>query len=240
MHIAICDDNVADRKQLERLLKRESEKRATDTGILYINSFGNASALLANPMQYNAFYIDMCKTEGANGIAIANSLLVKGVQAPIIMCCSDINYREHSFPENVIFLDKPISADALSESIDHALNIMSKTVTMIELRESTQTIYVTEPDILYAEEHGPLVTVTLTDGRTVNIATTAENFFSEIQIYPSFFAPTYKAVINGRYIQRLGFRKAIMSDGAKFAIHKDCVKYAKYIYNEFVLTEEQA
>ena len=28
MHIAICDDNVADRKQLERLLKRESDKRA--------------------------------------------------------------------------------------------------------------------------------------------------------------------------------------------------------------------
>lgn len=26
MHIAVCDDNVADRKQLERLLKRESDK----------------------------------------------------------------------------------------------------------------------------------------------------------------------------------------------------------------------
>ena len=31
MHIAICDDNVADRKQLERLLKRESEKRKSTT-----------------------------------------------------------------------------------------------------------------------------------------------------------------------------------------------------------------
>ena len=28
MHIAICDDNVADRKHLERLLSRESAKRA--------------------------------------------------------------------------------------------------------------------------------------------------------------------------------------------------------------------
>ena len=50
MHIAICDDNVADRKQLERLLKRESDKRASSTGIIYADSFGNASALLANPI----------------------------------------------------------------------------------------------------------------------------------------------------------------------------------------------
>ena len=27
MHIAICDDNIADRKHLERLLSRESDKR---------------------------------------------------------------------------------------------------------------------------------------------------------------------------------------------------------------------
>ena len=33
MHIAICDDNVADRKQLERLLCRESDKRKADTGV---------------------------------------------------------------------------------------------------------------------------------------------------------------------------------------------------------------
>ena len=31
MHVAICDDNVADRRQLERLLKRESDKRSADT-----------------------------------------------------------------------------------------------------------------------------------------------------------------------------------------------------------------
>ena len=64
MHIAVCDDNVADRKQLERLLKRESDKRAASTGIIYTDSFGNSTSLLSNPMQYDAFYIDMCLTEG--------------------------------------------------------------------------------------------------------------------------------------------------------------------------------
>ena len=86
MHIAICDDNVADRKQLERLLKRESDKRASTTGILYADSYGNASALLANPMQYDAFYIDVCKTEGITGNEIVRQLLAKGVNSPIVLC----------------------------------------------------------------------------------------------------------------------------------------------------------
>ena len=45
MHIAICDDNIADRKQLERLLKRESDKRKAKTGLLFADSFGNCRIL---------------------------------------------------------------------------------------------------------------------------------------------------------------------------------------------------
>ena len=82
MHIAVCDDNVADRKQLERLLKRESDKRAASTGIIYTDSFGNSTSLLSNPMQYDAFYIDMCLTEGITGTEVANALIAQGVNAP--------------------------------------------------------------------------------------------------------------------------------------------------------------
>lgn len=202
MHIAVCDDNVADRKQLERLLKRESDKRAASTGIIYTDSFGNSTALLSNPMQYDAFYIDMCLTEGTTGTDVVNALTAQGVNAPIILCCSKINYREQTYPENVIFLDKPIKVAELAQSIDHALEIMAKAVPLIELREDEDTIYVTEPDILYAEEEGRNVIVTLKDGRTVKVATTAINLFSQIENHPTFFAPTVRAILNGRYMRR--------------------------------------
>ena len=128
MHIALCDDNVADRKQFERLVKRESDRRAATDGTLFVDSFGNADSLLTNPMQYDVFYIDMCKTPNITGADVVKSLKDKGVNAPIVMCCSNINYREQDFPENVIFLDKPIKADELSASIDHALKIMEQAV----------------------------------------------------------------------------------------------------------------
>lgn len=233
MHIAICDDNVADRKQLERLLKRESDRRSSTTGILYADSFGNAPALLSNPMQYDVFYIDMCRTDGVCGLDVVNGLLAKGVNAPIVMCCSLVNYRELELPSNVIFLDKPIRTEELSRSIDHALSIKSEAPSLIELREDKDTYYVTEPDIVYAVEEGMYVRVTLTDGRRINVVSTAMNLFSQIEMYASFFAPSQKIIVNGRHIGSLGLRKIVMKDGSVFKTSGKCMQYARYALEEF-------
>lgn len=237
MHIAICDDNAADRKQLERLLKKESDCRAESSGILYTDSYGNASSLLSHPMQYDVFYIDMCKTTGVSGLSIVTELKNSGVNSPIVMCCSDINYREQNFPEGTLFIDKPIRSDELAKSLDHALSIKQKAPLLIELRAEKETIYVTEPDILYAVENGRITEVTLIDGRKINISTTASNFFADIEIHPSFLAPTLKTVINCRYIQKISFYKATMSDGEVFKISRNCVEYAKAAMAEFRVIE---
>ena len=233
MHIAICDDNVADRHQMERLMKRESDKRSTTTGILYIDSFGNGSALLANPMRYDAYYIDVCKTDGITGIDIVNKLLQAGTQAPIILCCSELNYREHSLPEHVRFLDKPIKVEELSATLDYALECKSKAVPQIELREDKETYYLTEPEILHAVEDGLYIIVTLTDGRRIRVMTDIANFFDQLENFPTFLSPSAKTIINGRYIQTLEHRKATMTDGTVFKVHRNCLNYAKQIWEEY-------
>ena len=69
MHIAICDDNVADRKQLERLLGRESDKRKSDTGVFYTDSYGDCEVLGRNPMPYDLFFFFFTERDGKDGAA---------------------------------------------------------------------------------------------------------------------------------------------------------------------------
>lgn len=236
MHIAICDDNVADRRQLERLLKKESDKRMSETGILYTDSFGNTQALLSNPMLYDIFYIDVCNTENINGADIVAMLMEKGVHVPIVMCCSKTNYRSLSFPENVLFLDKPIHPDDLAKSLNHALALKAKAPDMIELREDKTTLYVTEDEILYATEEGRHITVFLTENRQFIANTTAENFFAQIEEnHPMFFSPSFKVIVNARYIRKLGLgcTSITMEDGTHFKVHRICRPYARYAFLEF-------
>lgn len=233
MHIAICDDNTADRHQLERLLKRESDKRVSTTGPLYIDSFGNCNALFCKPIQYDAAYIDICKTEGVTGIDVATRLLAKNANTTIIMCCSDIDYRKCSSADNILFLNKPIDVTELSDTISHVLHRKEQSQSLIELREDQNTVYVTEPDIFYAVQSGRYVIITLQDGRKLHVGTDISNLFKELEKYPTFMVPSKKTLINGRHISKLGFFKAIMSDGTGFRIPGDCMKYARTIFEKY-------
>lgn len=234
MHIAVCDDNVADRKQFERLMNRESDRRAEIDGILYADLFGNATSLLANPMQYDAFYLDMCHTPDVTVEQIVNKLLEKGVRTPIILCCSDIDYRALSLPGDISYLDKPIHPEELSATIDHALEVKNASEPLIELREdSKKTHYVREPEFLYAIEESIFVNIFLTDGRMIQTMDNVYNLFSQLESFPTFLVPSSKVILNGRYIKKLKFHKATMSDGKTFKISPACISYAKKIMDEY-------
>lgn len=235
MHIAICDDNVADRHQIERLLKRESDKRSATTGILYVDSYGNADALLANPLQYDAYYIDICNTDGVIGLDIASKLFQTGIQAPVILCCSAINYRDYSLaesPGHILFLDKPIKAEELASTLDAALDIKSKSIPQIELRDDKKTYYVTENDILYTIADGRYLNITLADGRVIRVLSDTYSLARYWDSFPAFVEASTKIILNGRHIHSVVRRKVTMSDGAVFKIPRYTIKRVKMIWQE--------
>lgn len=218
MHIALCDDNVADRKQFERLMKRESDRRVATDGILYVDSFGSPGALLTNPMQYDVFYIDLCHTLGTTGADVVSALLEKGVNAPMVLCCSEIDYKALNFPDNCFFLDKPLKVTELSASIDRALEIKNAAKAMIELRVENETRYVTEESIAYAVEAGRSLQIHFTDGSVLTVLDSAINFYAGLDQFESLVALSDKIVINLNQVEQTGLFSATMKDGAKFRI----------------------
>ncbi|MBO4291112.1 MAG: response regulator transcription factor [Lachnospiraceae bacterium] len=237
MHVAICDDNGADRKQLERLLTRESEKRHTDEGTIYADSYGNATNLLANPLQYDAIFIDICHTPGVTVKEIVDTLLEKGVHAPIILCCSLINYREQEYPENVFFLDKAIKAAELSECIDKAIALKAAAPNAIEIRDENTTIYLTEPDILYGIEKNYTVYISLKDGRTISTRGDVFNLYSQWESCETFLPPPGYALINCRYIEKITMFGVRMINGKTFPLPKLYREYAKEIMDQIASGE---
>lgn len=233
MHIAICDDNVADRKQLERLLKRESEKRASISGVFYVDSFGHSDKLLNNPMQYDVFFIDMCKGN-ITGIDVLNSLKALVSTAPVVLCSSEINYREYDTCDRVLFLDKPIRTSELSGILDKAQELANAAEPVIELREEQKTYYVKEEDIMYAVKSGRNMIITLANSQQVIVATSPLNLYSQLETHKTFFAPSPKTILNGRHIDKILFHRIIMRDGAKFKAPGKIIDYASHIHQQFL------
>lgn len=212
MHIAICDDNIADRHQMERLFKKESDARKEVYGPLYIDSFGSSAPLLANPRQYNAFFIDLCHTENTNTTDVVNTLISYGINVPIILCSSVIDYSTLSFPSNVIFLQKPIKASDLHHCIDYIQNHVKQIKPSIEIRDDYHTFYLKEEEIMYVTKKRGRLTITLSDGQTLSTNPTMEQFFSQVESLSTFVVANHRTIINVEHIHSLIRNKAIMND----------------------------
>lgn len=224
LHITICDDNAADRRQLERLLGRESEKRARDTGVFYIDSYGNTNAALQSPQLYDAFFIDMV-SDPADGASLALRLLAAGVVVPVVLCVSSIDYRR-TLPEkarlsgqekklqHICYLDKPVKAAELSSLLDLCVSKKSMRTGTVELRGEQQTRYVPEDDILYASAAGCHIHVFLRDGSTMEIPGRIENFYMQLSSFTHYAAVSSRTFVNIIHIKRLTPFRVEMQDGS--------------------------
>lgn len=239
MHLAVCDDNIADRKQMERLLGRESDRRSSTTGVLYVDSYGNKEAILTTPMIYDGIFMDMTG-EDCDAVEIANKLREAGNLLPIVFCCSSIDYRKaQNLPENSLFMDKPISPQKLSEMCDTLFSIKGTQARRVEYRTDTETFYLEEADIMYAYPKDRIVHVHRTDGTDVEPVANMLNFCSTTGFdVDDSIRGTMKfdlgyirftdsgmlamigcsAVVNPKYISRIGLFHLTMEDGRRIRI----------------------
>lgn len=218
MHIAICDDNIGDRKQLERLLKRESDKRTGEAGVIYTDSYGNVHAVMRSPMIYDAFFIDMVSGE-TNGAILALLLREMGVTVPIVLCVSSIDYRNlfSSFSEkertNIFFLDKPVKKEELADTLDHIGSLVSQILPSIELRGESSTRYVEEDEIVYAKTEGNYIHVYLKDKSIIKIRSSIDNFYSQLAAYTHYAAVSRNSMVNVSHLAKVSLTKLVLVDG---------------------------
>ena len=218
MHLAICDDQIADRKQMERLLGRESDRRISTSGVLYVDSFGSRDSILTTPMIYDALFMDM--VEDCDAVELANMLRADGTTAPIVFCCGKIDYRRaDNLPDNVFFLDKPILVKDLTEIVDQLLLIKNSQVKRLEFRNRTDTFYLLEEDLLYAEVYSDReMMLYLFNGEKRTTEMNLPTFCANCRDCHSYVEIGCHVILNMLYIKDISFFKVTMLDGKQFRL----------------------
>ncbi|NTV78041.1 MAG: response regulator [Clostridiales bacterium] len=218
MHIAICDDNVADRKLLERILSRESDKRTHTTGGFQISSFGNSASLLNSAAVYDLFFIDMCHgTESS--VTIIEKLRNSGISAPIFLCSSIIDYEGLSLEfTNLFYLKKPLQPLILSENISSFLQNQAPKKPKLELRDEKQTYYIPAEEVVWIEKKNANLILYTTDSKTISVIGDFNDIHGAIEVIPDLMMTTNKRAINLAHIIRLTPFTMVLSSGVRFRI----------------------
>ena len=235
MHIAVCDDNIADRKQTERLLGRQSDRFFRETGErLWIDSYGNVEAFMRYPQMYDGLFIDM-RNEAPTGFEIVQMLLDAGVVRPIILCISTIDYKKQyeesglSIP-NLMFIEKPIKVAELTALMDELRQIKGDPVPTLELRGKDGTIYAKNDEIVCIRKKGAELHIFMEDGNTVVLIEDIVNFYDQCTIFPQLCPVNDSSIININHIKKISLAKVIMDNGKSYGIsfsYRNAIKQAK-------------
>ena len=219
LYIAICDDNAADRKQIERLLDRENTIQKSKGNPLYFDSFGNKDSLMKTPNRYNLFLITAAEDSELNGLAIANEIKQSGIDALIVMMCTkkqSEDLTETGFTTKV----KPIRASDISELVeiagDHALNKEQ----LIEIRCSNTTIFAKPEEFIcaIAAKNGFGLEVYLTDDRKYTATDTPDQFSLWMDPFEEIVR-NGNSYVNRKHIRSLSVFHLTLSNGIQLPVN---------------------
>lgn len=222
MHIAVLDDDVASRKQMERLLERASDANKKN-GLegYYIDSYGAFDSLHSKAAMYDAIYIDIVDSD-IKGHEIAKSILNSGIQGKIILCISSLNYREiisSEDAEQFLFIDKPVNTEELNNTLSICEENRKNREPQIEIRTKDETLYVKYNEFLYAKALVAGKTTIVLKGRKDTI------YYKDISMvrkaiteYPFMIAVNKDTVISTYHIDRVTSFHVHMDDGTSFPI----------------------
>jgi DNA-binding LytR/AlgR family response regulator len=226
MHIAVFDDNIADRKHLERLLGRSSDRYQKEgKEHFYIDSYGNIEALLRFPQMYDIIFIDKTSLETEdthfrNGLDVAKILFEAGGIKNIVMCSSKYDYevmaKEEGMYDQMLYLKKDIKQGDLDNVLTECETRIGNPVPKLELRGETETIYAEEMDIIYAKANGPFkVDVFLTEDRSISLISDIYNLYEQCEIFRYICPVSQTSMINVKHVVKESFTSVVMDNGAK-------------------------
>ncbi|MBQ0042743.1 MAG: hypothetical protein KBS85_05415 [Lachnospiraceae bacterium] len=234
MHIAVCDDNVADRKQLERLLGRESDKRMKLTGNLYVDSFGSVTALLHAPMMYDLFLVDY-HSDNLNGMDVAHKLREAGVTAPIVLMSGLTNYTNYSTaPSNIHHLNKPILQAELSDMISRSLDYNAALKPPVAIQGEGTTLYIPEEQLVIIFETNHTIYLHLSDGTVKSVLGLLTDIEHTLENNP-FFIMVGKTIVNLMHVSQVSIGKLHMSTGEVIKFSAPKTHYYKKMLEEVLL-----
>ena len=201
MYIAIVADNVADRKQLERLMDRTNDSIKDIIDQLYVDSFGNIESATMAPMKYNLFILDFT-IDHTDYEKMILTLKDHGAPGLVSVCRPDGEKLEieNTYPE-LWHIDKPIRQEALDLLVTEAYGYTnSHTTAKLEIRTKEETHYIDPKSVYYAKFDGSVNSVLVEDGTIYEHYGDFNDLCETLMLTGEFVVPKKNIIVNKVYI----------------------------------------
>lgn len=223
MHIALCDDSSADRREIRTLLN-ELKPRAQ------IAEFESAEALLAahrSGKPFDLVFMDIL-LDGMDGMDAAARLREVDERLSLVFLTMSRDYAVESYQVSALsYLVKPLRAEALAAVLERFDAVWRPRSIFINDR------FFTMDDIVSAESRNKHVTFSFRDGTSAEI--TAKLGEVERQLHGSNFLRCHRSfIINMDHVARISDKCFITMTGGTILIRQKQYATLKKTYYDYI------
>lgn len=217
-NIAICDDEIESRTQIQSYINTYSNKRGIP---IHIGIFSSGRDLFKSNECYDLYLLDiMLATE--NGLEISKVIRQKDPLAFIIFITNFRQYREiaHNIIHSFAYLCKPINKDDLFFQIDEVYSYKEQKSSKPNLRFFTYENGLIElnTDEIYYFEYVKKRHIKISCKNNIFHFNKKINSFSDKMLEYDFFMPHQSFIVNLKYVKDVKNYELLMVNGDRIPL----------------------
>lgn len=238
MKIAICDDELCYRTQIEKNINDYcAQHNYTDIAIYTFSNGYDLYCQTEDTGNFDIYILDTIMPE-INGIELGLKLRQSGYKGKIIYLTSSPEYAVDSYKvkaEN--YLLKPIKKIELLETLEKIIfDITQNENKSILIKTKENNILVSLDNILYIELYKRTLNYYLTDGRIIQTITIRTSFTKAIQELLSdcrFVQCGQNIVVNLQHITSVGNEEIVFKNSSKLYFNRKICRDIRFSWSEY-------
>lgn len=205
MKIAICDDELRIRKEVENALSNYFSEKLIN---VEIQLFENGEDLLNSEINFDMAFLDV-EMPIVSGVEIGKKLKQKFSNIVIFMITAYSEYLDDAFELGAYrFLQKPLDITRFYRSLDAALlSISSKEVKFI--CANNESAIISTNSIIFCESYKRKTRIVTTNGEF--ISKERLDFWKEKLCELNFYSPHASFIINFNYIESFNRKSLVLA-----------------------------
>lgn len=239
LHIAICEDTLADADRTRGMLTRYGQ--AHPHMQMEFQHFGTGGALLGalrSGAHFDLYLLDMLLPD-TDGIDLARALARAGKRHTIIYLTVSREYAVEAFSVRAAnYLIKPIDQTTLFAALDEAVASLGAQIdTCATVRALMGDMRVALNDIVYVEVTGHVFHYHMQSGETIQSKVLRSPFgevLAELIEDPRFLRPHQSYLVNASHIQSFSPHELTLDDGSQIPISRLRMNEVRRAYMDFL------
>lgn len=235
VHIAVCDDNIAERSRITLLL--EDYRRKRDNSITY-ETFQSAAELLdAMPTRrFDLLLLDILMP-GFTGMDAAREIRRSDSDIPIVFLTSSREFAVESYRVNAEnYILKPAREDEVFPAIDKQLARLGQEQPYLILKTQGSFTKLLLSKIVYVEVVYRTVRFNLVGGEVREVHGYLADYEKALLAEPTFYKPHRSYVVNLHQVTALDKTGFCTSVGKTVPIARNAFPKAKTAYLAYLLS----